>query len=247
MKLVWINPLAGIGLAQSTEDWLSEIYCLSGSFHNLSFNIAEKRGRCMGARGFSVFKKLKKLKWKRGNTTQMRRVTMVMLYLHFSRDCIILSSVTKLRWQMEYKLLIYREMQNKTRLKNKTSMWVCGFYFILIMVAWGPMKLIAKNFLWIPKNCMSDWKITSGHICSGPSSNHGRSCFFFCDTCNIVLCSNCKLKLSCIPIGTPHFPVKNNIQLCICGMLYGYFHQQNWQGHVLKSPNQSCETSVFWN
>ena len=29
-----INSLAGSGRVQSTEDWPSEIYCLSGSFHH---------------------------------------------------------------------------------------------------------------------------------------------------------------------------------------------------------------------
>ena len=52
-----INSLAGSGRVQSTENWPSEIYCLSGSFHNLSFNTAEKRVRCIVARGFRLFKK----------------------------------------------------------------------------------------------------------------------------------------------------------------------------------------------
>ena len=48
------------------------------------------------------------------------------------------------------------------------------------MVVWGPRKLIAKNWLWIPKNCtsiihMSDWKISLGLMYSGPSSNHAQT------------------------------------------------------------------------
>ena len=29
------------------------------------------------------------------------------------------------------------------------------FILFLIMVVWGPRKLIAKNWLWTPKNCTS--------------------------------------------------------------------------------------------
>ena len=58
-----------------------------------------------------------------------------------------------------------------------------------------------------------------------------------------MLYLNCKLKLLCIPIGTPHFLAKNNTLLC--GKFYGYPHHQNGLGHMLKLPNESFETSVF--
>ena len=125
----------------------------------------------------------------------MRLVTMVMLYLCFSKYCIILGLVTKLRWQLQclqrnaesknttnkcmgtWPSWQLQYLQRNAESKNTTNKWVHGFYFTLIMVAWGPRKVIARNWFWIPKNCtsiihMSDWKISLGLIYSGPSSNH---------------------------------------------------------------------------
>ena len=55
---------------------------------------------------------------------------MVMLYLCFSKYCMILGLVTKLRWQLDRVLTIYREMQ-KHRVKeyNKQVGTLILFYF----------------------------------------------------------------------------------------------------------------------
>ena len=42
----------------------------------------------------------------------------------------------------------------------------------------------------------------------------------------------------------PVHPWKNNV--LFCSKFYGYPHHQNRLGHMLKPPNESCETSVFF-
>ena len=55
-----------------------------------------------------------------------------------------------------------------------------------------------------------------------------------------LIYSNCKLVYS---RRYSVFLVKNNTPLC--GKFYGYPHHQNRLGHMLKPPNESCETSVI--
>ena len=54
---------------------------------------------------------------------------------------------------------------------------------------------------------------------------------------------NCKRKNLVYFLRYAAFLVKNNIPLC--GKFYGYPHHQNRLGHMLKPPNERCETSVF--
>ena len=99
--------------------------------HDLSFNTAERRGRCMGARGFRVFKKLRKLKMK---TRQYHTdeagdygdaVPVLLEILH--------------NYGFGYKVKmaagVFRKKCRNTESKNTTNKWVHGFYFTLIMVA----------------------------------------------------------------------------------------------------------------
>ena len=58
-----------------------------------------------------------------------------------------------------------------------------------------------------------------------------------------ILYSNCKLKLSCILTGTLEFLLKTDTPLR--GKLFGYHHDHNGPGHMLKPPNESFEMSVF--
>ena len=60
-----------------------------------------------------------------------------------------------------------------------------------------------------------------------------------------LIYSNCKLKSLVYSSRYAAFLMTNNIPLC--GKFYGYPHHQNRLGHLLKPPNESCETSVFWN
>ena len=55
-----------------------------------------------------------------------------------------------------------------------------------------------------------------------------------------LIYSNCKLVYSRRYAAVL---VKNNTPLC--GKFYGYPHHQNRLGHMLKAPNESCETSGF--
>ena len=55
-----------------------------------------------------------------------------------------------------------------------------------------------------------------------------------------LIYSNCKLVYS---RKYAAFLVKNNAPLC--SKFYGYPHHQNRLGHMLKPPNESCETSLF--
>ena len=50
---------------------------------------------------------------------------------------------------------------------------------------------------------------------------------------------NCKRKTLVYSLRYTAFLVKNNTPLC------GKFHHQNRLGHMLKPPNESCETLVF--
>ena len=54
---------------------------------------------------------------------------------------------------------------------------------------------------------------------------------------------NCKRKTLVYSLRYAAVLVKNNIPLC--GKFYGYPHHQNRLGHMLKPPNESCETSGF--
>ena len=54
---------------------------------------------------------------------------------------------------------------------------------------------------------------------------------------------NCKSKTLVYSLRYAAFLVKNNIPLC--GKFHGHPHHQNRLGHMLKPPNESCETSVF--
>ena len=58
-----------------------------------------------------------------------------------------------------------------------------------------------------------------------------------------VLCSNCTLKTFLYSHSCTTFLAK--IDTPLCGMYYGYPHHQNGLGHMLKSPNESCEASVI--
>ena len=58
-----------------------------------------------------------------------------------------------------------------------------------------------------------------------------------------LIYSNCKLKTLVYSRRYAAFLVKNNTLLC--GKFYGYPHHQNRLGHMLKHPNESCETSAF--
>ena len=49
----------------------------------------------------------------------------------------------------------------------------------------------------------------------------------------------------CIPIGTPHFLVKNNTPLC--GKFYSYPHHQNGLGHMLNFRTKASRRRSFWN
>ena len=68
-----------------------------------------------------------------------------------------------------------------------------------------------------------------------------RSLQLYGDHASIYL--NCKRKTLVHSLSCAAFLVKNNIPLC--GKFYGYPHHQNRLSHMLKSPNESCETSVF--
>ena len=61
-----------------------------------------------------------------------------------------------------------------------------------------------------------------------------------------VLCSNCRPKTFVYSHKYTTFSSKKHTPLY--GKFYGYLHHQNGLGHTLKSPNESCETSVsVWN
>ena len=77
-----------------------------------------------GCTGVPCVKKIEKAK-NENEAIQMRLVTMVMLYLCFSKYCIILGSAAG----------VFTEKCRNTEPKNTTNKWVDGFYFTLIMVA----------------------------------------------------------------------------------------------------------------